>query len=113
MEQRERLRHRKDFAAVSARGQTFGRPLLVFRILPNGLEHNRHGFVVSKRLGKAVERNRVKRLLREAVRLTPTHKGWDLVFIARPPLAGASLGTVAAVVGELLGRAGLGLRPGR
>lgn len=109
---RERLRRRRDFAAVSARGQSFGGPLLVLRVRRNGLDHNRYGFVVSKRLGKAVARNRVKRLLREVVRLTPTRKGWDLVFIARPQLAGASFSTVGAAGEELLRRAGLDQRSG-
>lgn len=108
MPQRERLRRRRDFATVADRGQSFSGPLLVLRVLANGLQHNRYGFVVSKRLGKAVARNRTRRLLREAARLTPTAKGWDLVFIARPRLAGASFNTTSSAVVELLKRARLG-----
>ena len=113
MRRRERLRHRKDFAAVSARGRGYGSPLLVLRTLPNGLDHNRYGFVVSKRLGNAVKRNRVKRLLREAARLTPIQSGWDLVFIARPSLAGTTFNTVKSAVEGLVGRAGLNLEAAR
>ena len=46
-------------------------------------ETSRFGFVVGKRVGGAVVRNRVKRRLREAVRLTPVESGWDIVLIAR------------------------------
>lgn len=58
---------------------------------------SRVGFSVSKRLGSAVERNRLKRVLREAYRLDEDHvrAGVDLVFIARAPLS------------ELLERGGL------
>ena len=63
-----RLRRRSDFDAVFQRGRLFNDALLVLRILPNSLEHNRYGFVTSKRLGGAVVRNRVRRRLREIVR---------------------------------------------
>lgn len=47
----------------------------------------RCGFVVSKRIGGSVERNRAKRRMREAVRLLYEHivPGWDVVFIVRSP----------------------------
>ena len=51
--------------------------------MPNELGHNRFGFMVSKRLGNAVVRNKVKRRLREVVRQTDLKSGWDAVFIAR------------------------------
>ena len=57
--------------------------LLVIRVLPNGLDLSRFGFLVSKRIGNAVVRNKVKRRLREAARSAPIKPGWDAVFIAR------------------------------
>jgi ribonuclease P protein component len=61
----------------------------VLAILPNNLEHNRYGFVVGKRVGNAVVRNRVRRWLREAVRALEPHlrNGYDVVIIARGPIA--------------------------
>ena len=67
-----RLRKRSDFDAVYRRGRIFNDPLLVLRTLPNDLEHNRYGFVTSGKLGGAVVRNRVRRRLREIVRLAGT-----------------------------------------
>jgi ribonuclease P protein component len=68
----------------------------------------RIGFSVNKRVGKAVIRNRVKRLMREAVRphLGDLHPGQDVVFIARPQAADASLGQIKDAVSYVLCKTG-------
>ena len=81
--------------------------LLVLRALPNGLEYSRYGLTVSRRLGTAVERNRVKRRLREILRQLPLKPGWDLVFIARPPASKVKFDELQHSVGKLLSRARL------
>jgi ribonuclease P protein component len=83
----------------------------VLRYQPNGLDRTRYGFAVGRRVGKAVERNRVRRLLREAARLTPVRPGADIVLIARPAAAGAGYTEVRAAVTELLRRARLLAEP--
>lgn len=84
-----RLRRSADFEAVRKRGRSVSGPLVVLAYRPNGLDHNRYGFAVGRRVGKAVRRNRVKRWLREATRHLHPHlrQGYDLVFIARGRLA--------------------------
>ena len=67
------------------------------------------GIVAGRGVGTAVHRNRAKRLLREAVRacaggLAP---GWDLVLIARAPLAETNLASAQAALEQLLRRAKL------
>jgi ribonuclease P protein component len=105
MGEKERLRKNSQFAAVYEHGRTWANDLVVLKTLPNGLEWNRYGFVAGKRLGKAVVRNRVKRLLREVARATSTKTGWDVVFIARSQSATANYHELGASVAGLLRRA--------
>ena len=66
----------------------------------------RCGFAAGKSVGTAVARNRAKRLLREAVRKRAPQlaSGWDLIFIARAPLAKVKLGQAQQAVDNLLRR---------
>ena len=102
-----RLRRRRDFDAVMRRGRAWSNDLLVLRTLANGLDHNRYGFVTSRRLGKAVVRNRVRRRLREAVRVLSTRPGWDVALSARVRAAGAPFHEISRAVVELLAKAGV------
>lgn len=83
MQRRSRLTGNKRFSQIHQEGRSAANNFLVVRVLPNGLDYSRFGFMVSKRLGNAVTRNKVKRRLREVVRQSPVKPGWDAVFIAR------------------------------
>lgn len=76
---------------------------------PNSLPRVRVGFAAGRGVGAAVARNRAKRLLREAVRrnLSKLQPGWDLIFLARAPLAGAAYAEAEDAVLGLLRRARL------
>lgn len=102
-----RLRRRKDFDAVFRGGRTWNNDLLVLRCLPNDMSHNRFGFITSKRLGRAVIRNRVRRRLQEAVRLMPLRQGWDIVFSAKTAAAQATYHGLRQAAANLLARAGI------
>jgi ribonuclease P protein component len=82
---------------------------MVLAFLQNELDHSRFGFVVSKRLGKAVCRNKIKRQMREATRhLIPQIKpGFDCVFIARQPIGQVPYRAVAESLEILLNQSGL------
>ncbi|MCD6290894.1 MAG: ribonuclease P protein component [Anaerolineae bacterium] len=109
MKRRYRLTDRDRFWQVRREGRSWVHPLVVLCVLPNGLSYSRFGFAVSRRIGSAVRRNRVKRRLREAVRsMQPQiQPGWDIVFIARPPIAEADYRQVVAACARLLRRAHL------
>jgi ribonuclease P protein component len=104
-----RLRRSSDFQRVRATGRSWTNRLLVLIVLANDLNQVRVGVTASRRVGGAVVRVRARRLVREAVRpwLSSMCGGWDVVFVARKPLASASYQDVAQAVVQLLARAGL------
>lgn len=107
MRKEERLTKPQQYELVYRRGVSQVSDLLVMRILPNGLDFSRYGFSVSKRVGGAVVRNRLKRRLREILPALPVIPGWDVVFVVRPPAATADFATLKATVAGLLSRGGL------
>ncbi len=102
-----RLRRSRDFARLRIEGQAYHSRWLVVSVLPNGLSHNRYGFVTSKQIGKAVTRNHVRRLMREAVRLyhPRLRPGFDVVLVARQPIIEETFTAIQRIVKELLERA--------
>jgi ribonuclease P protein component len=107
MRGREYLTKSEQYALVYEKGSSWISGLVVMKALPNGLTWSRYGFSVSRRVGKAVVRNRVKRRLREILRSVQLEPGWDIIFIARPPAAGADFASLGKSVQGLLSRAGL------
>ncbi len=95
------------FSLIYAEGKSWAEKEVVLRALPNELNSSRFGFVVSKRVGNAVVRNHVKRLLREITRQTPVKPGWDIVLIARIPAAAAGFKDLGKSVRKVLYRADL------
>lgn len=75
----------------------------------NKTEVNRLGLTVGTRVGKAVMRNRIRRLIRESYRLREgkLKKGYDIVVVARTRAAGAPYEKIDAALGALLKKAGL------
>ncbi|MFA4964805.1 MAG: ribonuclease P protein component [Thermoleophilia bacterium] len=117
---RPRLSRSSDFQRIYRQGSSTASRFLVLysfrRPADAGAEGPRLGLSVSKKLGGAVVRNRVKRLLREAYQGCAGHlaEEYDLVVIARPQLLelvarenAGEKGAVGAAVRELFARAGV------
>lgn len=107
MAKRLALTRRAQFLAVYESGKASADNLVVVKAIPNGLDATRVGFSVTKGLGKAVVRNRVKRLLKESVRILEIKTGWDIVFIARRSIVNADYHQLASSVVKLLRRSDL------
>ena len=109
MQRELRLRSPRDFQRVRTKGRTWAHPLLVLGTVPNRLQRSRIGFVVGRAFGSAVQRNRAKRRVREAVRLQMSHikPGWDIVFIIRAGVATVDWVELQHAVQSLLMRASL------
>lgn len=90
--ERNRLKERRDFQRVFNNGQSMAGKFVVVYCLFVGHNTTRFGFSVSKKVGNAVVRNRVKRILRDICRrnLASFRPGMDLIFIARPRIKGVS-----------------------
>jgi ribonuclease P protein component len=109
MKRQYRLRRNSDFQRVRRLGKFHASPLMVLAFLQNELDHSRFGFVVSKRLGKAVRRNKIKRRMREAtrLRLSKIKPGFDLIFIARKPVVKGCYAEIEHTLEYLLRKANL------
>lgn len=109
MKKQERLRKPSEFERVRSQGQCWEHPLVVLCALPNGLPFTRFGFVASRRIGRAVARNRARRLMREVMRLKrgAIQDGWDLVLIARHRAPQSNYWEMEEAIAMLCQRAGV------
>ena len=109
MQRRFRLTRSTDFQRVRGSGKSYAHPLLVLVAAPSSETQSRVGVAAGKSVGSAVDRNRAKRLLREACRplLPRLSPGNDIILIARAPAISATLAQVSEALESLLRRATL------
>jgi ribonuclease P protein component len=102
-----RLLHRPEFERVYKTGRRFGSPLFTAFLVrrPDPASGSRVGFTTPRGLGKSVVRNRIRRRLREVVRLhwKELAAGWDLVFNPRRALLDAPTSGIESEVARLFG----------
>lgn len=86
-DKRDRITRRGDISRLFKEGRPTADGLITILALPNDdpVRRSRLGVGVSKRHGGAVRRNRIKRMLREAFRLTRSElpPGWDFMIVPR------------------------------
>ncbi len=101
------LKTRAQYSLIYSSGRTWVNDLVVMKALPNQLGATRLGFSVGKKIGNAVVRNRVRRLMKESVRTLHIKPGWDIVFIARTGATSADYHKLKEAIGGILKEARL------
>jgi ribonuclease P protein component len=112
----EHLRRPADFQRVYDRRRSVSDDWLIVYACENGLDHLRLGLSVSRKVGGAVQRNRLRRLYREAFRLTRHEMpvGLDLVLIPRraePPTLEQLKAALPRLVRQVASKLKVGARP--
>lgn len=90
MKKELRIKKNKEFQTAFQKGQSFAnRQFVVYSLPKEGQDHFRIGLSVSKKIGNAVTRNRIKRYVRQSIFELSEQlvKGNDYVIIARKPAA--------------------------
>lgn len=107
MQHKFRLTRSTDFKRVRRTGKSYAHPFIVLVVQTSEVPRVRVGVTAGRSVGGAVQRNRAKRLIREAVRplLPDLLPGWDMILIARPALLSKSLQEIRQAIESLLRRA--------
>ncbi len=106
-QQHHRLRKTGEFNRVHVEGQKWRTRGLTIKAATNELEFSRWGIVVSRKVGTAVIRNRVKRMLREILRQEDIKPGWDLVIVTHPSIVSMDFRALKISLLAVLNKAGL------
>lgn len=105
----ESLSGGRAFRVVQRQGKRRQGRMLALIALANGLDHNRYGFAISKRVGSAVVRNRIRRRLRAALAELRPAAGWDIVATARMEAAESPYAPLRGELRNLLEASGVAL----
>ena len=99
----------RDFKRLYYRGGCLGSDILVIYYKKNNLKSNRLGITVGTKIGGAVIRNRVKRLIRESYRLIESEINpyYDIVIVARSKCAEVDYKAVSGTLKRLLKKSGI------
>ena len=110
---REKIfRGKREFGTVYNRGRSFANSRLVLYVMPSTDFKGRVGFAAGKKLGGAAVRNRIKRMMREAYRLTQHEldPSYAIIMVGRKKLINAKCDVVMRAFRELCARAKILIR---
>lgn len=103
------LTKNKEFQRVYSRGKYAATAFLVIYVIQSNLPMTRLGITTSKKVGNAVKRNRMRRLIKENTRLlyNRLEKGFDIVIVARKTEAIVNLDIIGKEIRYLFYKLGL------
>lgn len=108
MKKEYRVKKSQDFDNIIRKKQSFANRQFVIYYQENKLDHMRLGISVSKKLGKAHERNRLKRYVRESFKTRKDFlKNYDIIIIVRPAAKGLSFLEFGSSIDQVLKRSKL------
>ena len=101
----ESLKKNKDFQVVYKNGKSYANRYLVLYIRENGMDKNRLGISVSKKVGNSVVRHHLARLVRESFRLNrdTLEEGLDIIVVARAAAKDSDYKTIERAFMHLCG----------
>lgn len=96
----ESLKKNRDFQLLYKEGKSRANRYLVLYVKENGLEKNRLGVSVSKKVGNSIVRHRITRLIRESYRLHEDmfNSGLDMVVVTRKNAVNCSCQEIASAL---------------
>ena len=102
----ESLKKNREFKQIYSRRRSVANHLLVLYVQDNGLQKNRLGVSISRKVGCAVVRNRIKRQIKEYLRIHKEYilTGYDLVVVVRTASAKAGFDQIGRSLYSLLVR---------
>lgn len=103
------LKQNKDFRTAYYHGRSLVHPSLIVYVRKNRMGLTRVGITTGKKIGKAVQRNRCRRVIREAFRLLQPEvkRGYDYVFVARVATLKRTSTQIGTIMREQLNKAGM------
>jgi ribonuclease P protein component len=103
------LRKKEDFTSIYKRERSVPSKFVVVFYRKNHLPYNRKAFLASKKVGKSVQRNRARRLMKESYRQLEEQlpQGWDFIFIARQTILDSKCADVKKSMEAAIKRAGI------
>ena len=103
MKYSESLKKNRDFQLIYKEGKSLANRYLVLYVRENGLDKNRIGISVSKKVGNSIVRHRLTRLIRESYRLQEDmfNSGLDMVVIARANAKGKGYQEISSALMHL------------
>lgn len=106
------IKKNKEYRKVYSQGKPYADRYMVIYVLRNNLGIRRFGFTVSKKIGKAVKRNRIRRVFKEVCRLNLKNfpEGFDYIIIARHDIVNLSFRQIEERLLRLLKKASVNRR---